>query len=88
MEELKTLKDFIERRVFDNGNDCEVVFPNELKQELGIKWIKFFEKERKEQATYRKTTLLSAVKGNYERERESHIELFKEVFNITDEDLK
>lgn len=33
MTELKTLKDLIEMRVFDNGNDCEVVFPDDLKQE-------------------------------------------------------
>jgi len=42
MTKLKTLKDLIETRVFDNGNNCDVVFPDELKAEA-VKWAKFYE---------------------------------------------
>ena len=97
MVKLKTLKDFrnlkillrctenvaIKKRWFKEGN---VGCCMQLKQEA-IKWVKFFDKERAEQEKYRKKTLLSAVKGNYEVARVGGIELFKHFFNLTEEDL-
>lgn len=92
MSELKTIKDIYESiKGFDNIEDSkkqERYLTLKMIEKVAIEWVKFFEKERKEQEDYRVKQLESAIKGNYESERESHVEIFKDFFNITEEDLK
>ncbi len=74
MTKLKTLKDISFPR---QGGNCYRV--EGLKQEA-IKWVKNWQKE--------KITGRRQESGTYQYHRNMKINLFKDFFNITEEDLK
>ena len=75
MIELKTLKDLTYGQNHIPNSHAN---PKELRQELGIKWIKAFEKGE------RHTDFAADGRNG----QENIIEWIKHIFNISDEDLK
>ena len=98
---MKTMKELIEQRVFDNGVDNEVIFPNKLRQS-GIEDIKNYRKElhfdvsmstdritlNGKEISFKKYQELSYQHYLKLQSNLPKIEYIKEKFNLTEDDLK